>query len=182
MTVYTHVVTDQLVHNPRYFGISTTADGTGYQKAMDWINEHQEYCGGERFEYERDEYDLNFVWKLTEDGFEKIRFDKQDTDVFGAVHFGRMMVEFRCNGGGFDDEYHDCTNDMYIYGDADEGMEEWMRDNTPYRILDDDLPVPKRRTMDGFKRAVEQNILDYLNEHPNMIQYAISATVVDAWY
>ena len=181
MKVYTHVVTDQLEHNPRYFGISTDEDGTGYQKAMDWINEHQEYRGGERYEYERNEYDLNFVWKLTEDGFEKIRFDKQDTDVFGAMHVGKILVEFRCNGGGFDDDYHECMNDVYVFGESDEVLDLWVKDN-PYKLLDDEIYIPKRRTVESFKRACERSMLDFLNAHTDLIKFAVTDTVVDLWY
>ena len=182
MKVYVHIVTDQATpFTDRYFGISTEEDGTGYQKAMDWINEHQEWRGGERYEYERAEFDLNFVWKMNQDGFEKIRFDKQDTDVFGAMHVGQILVEFRCNGGGYDFDYHECTNDMYVFGETDEALDLWVGNN-PYKMLDDELPIPKRRTMESFKRACERNMLDFLNEHTDLIRLATTETVVEKWY
>lgn len=183
MKIYVHIVTDQAggCNSEKYFGISTTEDGKGYQEAMDWINAHQEWRGGERYEYTREEYDLDFVWKLTEDGFRKIRFDVQDTDVFGAMHVGKILVEFRCNGGGYDDEYHECTNDVYVFGESDEGLDLWVKDN-PYKLLDDEIYIPKRRTVEGFKRACERSMLDFLNAHPDLIKFATTDTVVDLWY
>ena len=182
MRVFVHIVDDNAhPYEARYFGISTDENGTGYQKAMDWMKEHQEYRGGERYEYTRLEVDLNFVWKLTDEGFRKIRFDIQDTDVFGAMHVGRMLVEFRCNGGGYDPDYHECTNDVYVFGVIDETLDLWVKNN-PYKLLDDEICIPKRRGMDGFKRACEHNMLDFLNTHTDLITFAITDTVVDLWY
>lgn len=183
MKVYVHTVADQAggYNSEQYFGFSMTEDGKGYQEAMDWINAHQEWRGGERYEYIREEYDLDFVWKLTEDGFRKIRFDVQDTDVFGAMHVGRILVEFRCNGGGYDPEHHECTNDVYVFGESDQLQDLWVGDN-PYKMLDDEIAIPKRRTIESFKSACEKAMIDFLNAHPYLIWYAAMDTVVEEWY
>lgn len=184
MKVYTHVVTDQLRHNKKFFGISTDEDGTGYQEAMDWINEYQECGGGKRFEYERYEYDLNFVWKQTCEGLQKILHDAQESGVFGAFHVGKIMVEFRCSNDGLDDVYHNCVCDMYLYGKYNPDLD-WRVHDVPYDFISDyvpDMKVPKRRTVDGFKRACEKEFVKWLNQYPQYIQYALAETVVDEWY
>ena len=184
MKVYVHIVTDQAgsYHNDRYFGISTEEDGKGYQEAMDWINAHQEWRGGERYEYEREECELNFVWKLNEDGFEKIRTNEQSPDIFGAVHFGKILVEFRCTGGGYDDENHQCICDTFLFGKYNPDLDYWVND-VPYDMIEDGDPViPKRRTMAKFRSAFEQNVLEYLNERTDLIKHAVADTVVDEWY
>lgn len=125
---------------------------------------------------------FNFVWEITEEGFKSIRCNEQSPDVFGALHFGRLLLEFRCAGGGYDDDYHPCISDLFIYGKHDVWYD-WYVNGVPYTFYEgDDFIVPKRRTIEGFKKACEQGVIRFLNQHPELIEYAMSKTVYDEWY
>lgn len=125
--------------------------------------------------------ELNYVWELTEEGFQKIRNDAQESDIFGAFYVGRVLVEFRCANGGFDDEFHECVTDVYIYGEYDPMQDLWIRD-VPYTMYDYDfLSPPKRRTICGFKRACERKMIQFLHDNPSLMDYAQEETVVEGW-
>ena len=181
ITAYAHYAMDQRKpFGEHWFGIEETEDGKIYQKAMDWFNANQEYRGGERYDYWRTEEQLKFVWKQKSDGLQKIIHNARESGVFGAFHCGRILVEFRCNADGTDPDYHECTDDVYIYG-VEDGYAYTVHD-VPYSLHDYEMTVPKRRTLDGFKKACIRNFIDFLNEHTELIKYAIEETVVDEWY
>lgn len=182
MRVYAHVVFDQAQpFNDRYFGISTDPDGTGYQKANDWINQHQEYRGGERYEYGRDECNLNFVWDLTDEGFNKIRTHKQENNVFGTLYVGNIMIEFSCAGGGYDPKNDMTIDDLYVYGMEDPEYDYHIH-GVPYKFFNDVfIDVPQRRSKERFQREFEQNVIDFLNNRPELIKEALKDTIVNEW-
>lgn len=177
MTATLHTVEDLLTGDQIWFGFGDKA----YRKAMDFINTHQEYRGGERYEYFGGDEELDFVWKLDEDGLKKIVNNTQEPDVFGAVHLGKLLVEFRCSNDGFDDDNHDCVCDTYLLGKYNPDLDYWVG-QIPYDMLEDDPYIIKRRTLDHFKSAFEQQMTKYLNKHTELIEHAICETVVDLWY
>ena len=123
---------------------------------------------------------LDFVWKLTEDGFAKIRTDEQSPDVFGSVHVGMLLVEFRCAGGGYDDDYHPCICDTFLYGRYNESLDYFVN-GVPYDMIEYDPVIPKRRSIDHFKSAFERSFEAFLGEHTDLIPYATSKTLVNEW-
>lgn len=182
MKVYVHTVSDQAPpFKDRCFGISTDPDGTGYQKANDWINAHQEWRGGERYEYGRAEYDLNFVWNLTDEGFEKIRTHKRENSVFGTLYIGTIMIEFSCAGGGYDPDNDTIIDDLYVYGM--EGPEyDYHIHGVPYKFFSEVfIDIPQRRSKERFQREFEQNVISFLNEQPELIKEAVKNTIVNEW-
>lgn len=98
-------------------------------------------------------YSIDFQWELTEENFRRMMAEEQTPDIFGSLRFGEYLIEFRCAVSGYDDNYHIPVTDIYIYGE--EGHEEYsLSDGTPYRILDEEILVPKRRTLESFKRRI----------------------------
>jgi len=126
---------------------------------------------------------IDFQWNLTEENFKAMMRHEQRTNLFGGVRFGHMSVEFRCTGGGYDDDYHVPTTDVFLLGEHDFGCQEYfMRTGAPYVILDDEFVVPVRRTLDGFKAAFEQIVTDWVNERDDMKPFACdykTATMTD---
>lgn len=104
---------------------------------------------------------MNFRWDLNEHNFKRMMREEQTPDVFGSVRFGEYLVEFRCTGGGYDDDYHLPTTDVYHYGES--GIEDFhLADGTPYKILDTEFKVPRRRSLAGFIKAFEDEVLSDL--------------------
>ena len=187
MKVYTHVVTDQLEHNPRYFGISTDEDGIGYQKAMDWINHNQEWRGGERFEYERGEENVQFMWDMNNTEFKHLFNPPPDdyandiNEYDGAVFFGDFKLEFIKN------DISGCYCNLFQYGATNElgSAYAYLEDGTPYEERypeSDEVKIPHRRAFEHFAEIVEKSVIDLLNNHPEYIEYAIEPTSPTKWY
>lgn len=108
---------------------------------------------------------IDFQWEMTEENFRRMMAEEQTQDIFGAVRFGEYLVEFRCTGGGLDDQYHIPTTDVYHYGE--EGIEEYaLADGVPYKLLDEEFRVPKRRRLESFKQAFENLVLSHLEKAP----------------
>ena len=106
--------------------------------------------------------EINFVWDITEENFRRMMAEEQTSDIFGTLRFGMYLVEFRCTVSGLDDDYHIPTTDVYIYGES--GPEEYeLCNGAPYRLLEDEIRVPKRRTLDAFKRSVENIVYEMVN-------------------
>ena len=104
---------------------------------------------------------VNFQWDLNEHNFKRMMREEQTPEVFGSVRFGEYLVEFRCAGGGFDDDYHIPITDVFHYGES--GVEDcYLEDGTPYKILDAEFKVPKRRSLAGFIKAFEHEVLSDL--------------------
>ena len=183
MKAYPQVVYDQLTGKHLYFGIEMDEDGGKYkQKALDYIDEHQEWRGGERLEYINHEAELNFVWKMTPEGFNKIRTHAREDDIFGNVYVGTIMFEFTCAGDGLDPDNDQPINDMYVWGMEDPEYDYWMN-NTPYKFFDDVfINMPKRRSQERFQMEFEKNVIDMLNkQHPELIEEALKKTVINEW-
>lgn len=107
---------------------------------------------------------INFQWELTEENFRRMFTDTAETDIFGSVRFGEYLVEFRMTNPGMYDEPHFLTTDVYHFGE--EGCEEYyLCDGTPYHILDEEFDIPRRRSLDGFKRAVEKEVIERVTTH-----------------
>lgn len=106
---------------------------------------------------------IDFQWELTEENFRRMFTDTDETDIFGSVRFGEYLVEFRMTAPGMDGELHVPTTDVYHYGE--EGCEEYyLCDGTPYHLLDEEIAVPKRRTLESFKRRVEAIVYEKLGD------------------
>lgn len=175
MNVTVHSAHDYTEDKEIWFGIGET----GYNRAMAFFAEHK--GEGERYEYFGGDEELKFIWKLDEEGWGKIRDEVQSEDVFGSMYVGTCMVEFACAGGGFDDEYHIPIDNFYVYGMYDPDYDYWVN-GVPYKLFNDIfIEIPKKETMEEFEIAFEQNVIDLLNERPDLIVEAIKKTVVDEW-
>lgn len=106
---------------------------------------------------------IDFRWEVTEENFRRMMAEEQTTDIFGSLRFADYLVEFRCAGSGYDDDYHVPVTDIYIYGE--EGIEEYaLANGVPYRLLDEEIIVPKRRTLESFKRRVQAIVYEKLGD------------------
>lgn len=102
---------------------------------------------------------VNFRWDLTEKNFRRMFRDTDETGIFGSVRFGEYLVEFRMTNPGLADDHHEPTTDVYHYGE--DGPEEYVLcDGTPYHLLDEEFTVPRRRSLEGFMRAVENEVIE----------------------
>lgn len=177
MKVTVHEIYDQAGSEVKYVGLGEF----GNIRAIEFLDHHQEYRGGERYEHVAPEYDINFVWEMTDEQFESIQTEEQSPDMFGAVYFGNLLIEFRCAGGGYDPEYHIPIMDMYIYGTYDD-IYEYNMNGVPYKFLDDVcLSIPNVRSKEEFQAEFEEEILDLLNERPELIKEAIKETEIAGW-
>lgn len=102
---------------------------------------------------------VNFKWDMTEENFRRMFSDTEETGIFGSVRFGEYLVEFRMTNPGLVDDPHEPTTDIYHYGE--EGPEEYVLcDGTPYHLLDEEFTVPRRRSLDGFMWAFEDEVIE----------------------
>lgn len=102
---------------------------------------------------------VNFKWDMTEENFRRMFSDTEETGIFGSVRFGEYLVEFRMTNPGLADDHHEPTTDVYHYGE--DGPEEYVLcDGTPYHLLDEEFTVPRRRSLEGFMRAVENEVIE----------------------
>jgi len=185
MKVYAHVVTDQdSPHEDRYFGVSEDPEGTGYQEANDWINAHQEYRGGERYEYDRYEVEIQFKWDMIEKEFKACMrpgkdWDGIDTsDYLGALFFGDFKLEFIWN------DVSGPYNNLFFWGaEYNKGQAySYLEDGTPYEEIDPPFVIPKRRTFESFAKNIEKQVIDWLNGNTEYIEYALEITKPTKWY
>jgi hypothetical protein len=181
MEVTVHSCTDQLhsFHGNKNFGLNDE----GYNKAMDWINKHQEWRGGERYEYFGIDMEIKFMWDVTEKEFRELMRPGDDdaddlTDYFGAVFFGNYKLEFVWN------DVAGAYNNMFWYGreDVPDGAYAYLEDGTPYEEIDPPFVIPKRRTFASFAKNVEAQIIKWLNDNPEYIEDALVETNPVKWY
>ena len=185
MEVTVHSVTDQACswHGNRNFGLNEE----GYEKAMDWINKHQEYRGGERYEYFGVDMEIKFIWDMTELEFKTVHdatpddYEDDMTEYEGALFFGNFKLEF------IKSRIAGCYCNLFQYGaeDTPNGAYEYLEDGTPYEErypISDEIRIPHRRTFESFAGNVEKQVIDLLNRHPEFIEDALKPTVPSNWY
>lgn len=187
MKVFPQIVYDQVTCRHICFGIELNEDGGKFkQEALDYIDKHQEWRGGERLEYLKREKEIQFVWDMDEKGFrqymENERNPKYIADNYcGAVFFGEFKLEFITTENG---NYHN----LFHYG---KHGYDFLDDGTPYdEILDmaDYFDDPHRRTFEGFARAVELQIIKTFNEvrddddFDNLVFDMLEITNPEKWY
>jgi len=182
MKVTVHSITDQAVswHGNRNFGLNNT----GYERAMEWLKKHQEWRGGERYEYFGTDMNIHFVWDMTDDEFKAFMApDDEDLedlrDYCGALFFGNFKLEFIKMEVGY---Y--CN--LFQYGAENEygSAYAYLEDGTPYEELDevDDIRIPRRRTFESFAENIERSVIDLLNKNPALIEDALEDTIPSKWY
>ena len=177
MKVTVHSVEDQLNINNKTFGLNDY----GYNLAMDFLNKNQEYRGGERYEYFGTDMEIQFKWDMSEEQCRQYVRNMHDHscydnehDYCGAMFFGNFKLEFITTPDG---NYHN----LFLYGA--EGYDV-LEDGTPY---DEEYGSEKfddhpRRTLDGFARNIEAQVVDWLNEYTQFIEDAIKPTEPAKWY
>lgn len=109
---------------------------------------------------------IDFQWDFTDANFTRMMNHEITPDVFGSVRFGLILGEFRCTGGGYDPEHHVPTTDIFVWGKSEAEypyIDNYLKCGMPYLLLDDEIPVPKRRLLDNFKVAFELRVIDWLN-------------------
>lgn len=118
-----------------------------------------------------------FRWALDELGLQEILHPVIciEEEYIGAVFFGDFKLEFV----NFDGYVH--TNLFQLYKNNDYAV---LDDGTPYDMLDDEVAIPMRRTLDRFQKGVEANIVALLNHLDNgaLIRYALTPTIPGDWY
>ena len=180
MWITVHSCTDQLNQFPtenKYFGIGDV----GYTQAMKWLNDHQEYRGGERYEYFGGVEEILFMWEMTQDNLRHLRYDKDwhPSDYCGSLFFGNYKMEFIW------DPDIQCRINCFEYDPADGGREYGDINGVSYDRCDpieSSFLLPPRRSLERFTKAVEEKIIDILNKHPDLIEQAIKPTRPDIWY
>lgn len=174
MTFTIHSCTDKLTGKELWFGIGQE----GYEECMAFLNGNDitryEYCGGDD--------EINFKWDVNDAEFREImkRADgihgDDMSEYCGAVFFGDYKLEFVRN------DIAGTFNNLFLYGK--EGYE-WLEDGTPYDELlteVESITIPHRRTFNAFAENIERQIIDMLNNHPDMIAFAIRETKPNKWY
>lgn len=118
-----------------------------------------------------------FRWALDELGLQEILHPVYclEEEYIGAVFFGDFKLEFV----NFEGYVH--TNLFQLYRNNNYAV---LDDGTPYDMLDDEVAIPMRRTLDRFQKGVEENIIALLNAVDNgaLIRYALTPTIPGDWY
>ena len=188
MKCYPQSVHDQLTGNDIWFGIDLKEGcGPAYDKAMEYINAHQEWRGGERIEYSGNEQEIKFMWDMIEGEFKALMAPLDDNgseepDYLGAVFFGNFKLEFihTQSCGGY--------RNLFQYGANDGGEYSpyaYLEDGTPYEERypeSNDIKIHKRRVFENFANDIERQIVDLLNAHPEFIEDALKPTEPTKWY
>ena len=176
--VTVHSIYDKKTRENIDFGL----DDVGYEKCTHEMCSSDKYADEDRYEYFGTDLKLNFVWRMTPQGFDKIRKQLQDKDIFAQVHVGTIMVEIKCAGGGYDPDAHFPIEQTFVWGIEDPRYGYEIH-GTPYKYLDDvSIDIPIRRSRTGFETAFEQSFISFLNNNPEWVKEAIKETVVDNWY
>lgn len=150
-------------------------NGTAYDKCMEFMNMHGNH---ERYEFFCCEDSIDFQWRITAEDFEKFRKDtepNEEMDWCGTLFFGKFSLEFM----------HISDNVRYYnLFLLDEPGYNTLIDGTPYNECPEGwrLEIPKRRTLEGFQKAVEQMVYDMIKRNSHMIVDATSATEPERWY
>lgn len=172
MEVTVHSVYDQIAHADYVMGL----DDYGYERAMDFLQKDTdnkyEYCGTDE--------SINIRWDMTEEqcrsyvknGIEPGKEYDSIHDYCGAMFFGNFKLEFITTADG---NYHN----LFLYGK--EGYAE-LEDGTPYDEMSDDFVDHSRRTLEGFAKTIEAQIVPWLNRHTDFIDDALEKTNPVKWY
>ena len=189
MKVFPQIVYDQVTGKEICFGLELNQDYNGKfrQKALDYIEAHQEWRGGERLEYINCEREIHFIWDMTDAEFKVIQNIIPDdngndiNDYLGACFFGKFKLEFIRN------DIAGCFVNLYEYGveDKKDQAYAYLEDGMPYEerfFMCDDMKVPHRRTFESFAEKIEAEIIEMLNKYPEYIKFAFRDTVPANWY
>lgn len=189
MKVFPQIVYDQVTGKEICFGLELNQDYNGKyrQKALDYIEAHQEWRGGERLEYINCEREIHFIWDMTDAEFKVIQNTIPNdngndmNDYLGACFFGKFKLEFIRN------EIAGCFVNLYEYGveDKKDQAYAYLEDGMPYEerfFMCDDMKVPHRRTFESFAEKIEAEIIEMLNKYPEYIKFAFRDTVPANWY
>lgn len=176
MKVYVCEVFDHLTNTTPVRGIDMEPSaGSAYDECMAWMNRRRD---SERYEFFCTEETIDFQWRLDKEGYENFRKDAapgEDPDWCGTLFFGKFSLEF----------IHTSDNVRYynLFLIDVPGYDK-LKDGTPYNDCDEcgDLEIPKRRTLEGFQKAIERLVYDMIKHNPNMIMDATSATEPERWY
>ena len=182
MLVTVHSIYDAETRENINYGINDS----GYDKAMADLNSGK-YADAKRYEYFGYTMEIRFVWDMNNKEFDELMAPGLDsrgndiTEYLGAVFFGDFKLEFHWNdvAGSF--------NELFFFGaEFTEGRAYgYLEDNTPYEELtevDEEFHIRKRRTFDGFAKSIESQVIDWLNRHPDYIEYALELTIPSKWY
>ena len=183
MKVKVYSISDQL--NKLSIKERTRGINDDGKNATDWINAHQEWRGGERYELCAKDSQIKFIWDVNEAEFKHIINATEDdngldiTEYDGAVFFGNYKLEFLVN------DVCGLFNNLFKLG-ADDSIYDWLEDGTPYSELyseDLEIDIPNSTmTFDKFTENVETQIIAMLNKYPEMIDDALVDTVPERWY
>lgn len=189
MKVFPQIVYDQVTGKEICFGLELNQDYNGKyrQKALDYVEAHQEWRGGERLEYINCEREIHFIWDMTDAEFKVIQNTIPDdngndiNDYLGACFFGKFKLEFIRN------DIAGCFMNLYEYGveDKKDQAYAYLEDGMPYEerfFMCDDMKVPHRRTFESFAEKIEAEIIEMLNKYPEYIKFAFRDTVPANWY
>lgn len=177
MKLTIHSAHDQLGHGEIYFGVGEE----GYQRAMDFLNKHQEWRGGERYEYFGGDEEILVFWDMNIDEFHRLmKYPegnpelKDEWEYLGGIFFGEFKLELCMN------EYCRYFN-LFRLGIENEN---YLDDGTPYGTdtAEDFFAYHPRRTYVKFAENIEKQIVEMLNAHPDMIPYALKRTPPERWY
>ena len=182
MEIYVCEVFDHVANKTICRGVDLEeCNGKAYDKCMALMNslpDENPYRQIPRYEFFCTEDSIDFQWRMNEEEFRDFRKDtepQEEMGYLGAVFFGKYSLEFM----------HITDNCRYynLFLLDEPGYDELI-DGTPY--LDcaqcEKLPIPERRTLEGFQRAIERGIFRMLCEYPDMIVDATSATEPERWY
>ncbi len=180
MKVFPQSVHDQLTHKEIWFGVDLEEGcGPAYDQAMDYINKHQEWRGGERLEYFGNEMEIQFRWDMTAEQFKEYMLtfltEKGKDNYCGSVFFGNFKFEFVTTPDG-------TYNNLFLLGQRGYGM---LEDETPYDELPgfaDQIYMHPRRTFEAFARDIERQIIECANEYTDYIPWMLTPTEPARWY
>jgi len=129
---------------------------------------------------------IDFQWDMTEENFRAMMKEECREDLFGSVRFGKMIVEFRCNGNGEDPDECQPVADLLLMGEHEEakqyGYVAWC-ELTHMDLYCISLPIPRRRCFDRFKREFEQMIDRVFTAYGELRKFCECETLErSAWY
>lgn len=175
MKVTIHMIYDLLTQKDKVMGLNDH----GYELAMDFMR--NTYSHG-RYKYFAMDAEIDIQWDMTDkqcrnyvlNGIEHGKGYDPVYDYCGAMFFGNFKLEFITTVDG---NYHN----LFRYG-----MEGYdcLEDGTPYgeEYGSEKFDDHSRRTLEGFARAIEEQIVPWLNEYTDFIDDAVKETNPVKWY
>ena len=129
---------------------------------------------------------IHFMWDLSQDAFNKMaapipNHGNDVSDYMGSVFFGKFKLEFICN------DIAGVYCNMFEYGAEDnpDSAYSYLDDGTPYEErypISDEIYPQAFSSFDSFAADIEEQIIDVLDKHPDLIPVAMQPTVTDEWY